>query len=246
MNSLRITLVLILFAFSSQAQEKTPIQVSAGVDFGSAYVFRGTTFNSGAVAQPWLSVTKGWFTYTTWNNINLHSEDNVQGTFDGRESTEVDHLFTAALPFKTIDMTATFACFVYPTMDWKADRELKINIQKMLHPLAVPYAKINYMIGGDLQNRFYTIFGVKGGGDISPKFSYSYDVCTDWEYQGYTDAKETGIRYWQSKAGVGYTHNETWGVSANANYVDQLDKDLLSDAAYDVKFFGSIGVYVNL
>jgi len=46
--------------------------VTAAIDFNSAYVFRGKTLNDGWVVQPSVDITKGGFDLRAREKITLH------------------------------------------------------------------------------------------------------------------------------------------------------------------------------
>jgi hypothetical protein len=97
---------LVVFSFlflSTFAQEESKNPFSAGADFYSTYVFRGTKYGTGPHIQPIIKFTTGPFTAGGW------------GSFDFNGYQETDLYFSFNLP---AGFTAGMNDYYYPDLDY--------------------------------------------------------------------------------------------------------------------------------
>jgi len=240
-------ILLIIFTLSAglsglRAQETS---VTAGLDASSAYAFHGMTYNKNAVLQPYMTVAHKSFVYNLWCNYNLKSDNNGLGYFPAGEFTEIDHFFTYLLPVKFADLDVTLGIYNYPMLGWKSDKELQFGGSKTLHPLFIPFARACYMIGGSMAKNLYCEFGTKGETPIVKDLIFCYQLKASFESQGFLPGTPAGMKDFLGTAGVKWMATKSTGISAKINYVGQLDKKILVNELYDVKAYGSIGVFTT-
>lgn len=84
MLSIAMVLMLMVPVFT-MAQEES--KFSAGADFYSNYVWRGSKYGTGPAFQPWVDFTSGGFSIGMW------------GSFDAAGYTEADPYISYAFPF---------------------------------------------------------------------------------------------------------------------------------------------------
>lgn len=95
--------LLFIFSIPLLSQETENNQFTAGADFYSSYIFRGTKFGNGPVVQPVLKFVSGTFTAGAW------------GSFDFHNYQETDIYFTFTLPLGfSIGMTD----YYFPDLDY--------------------------------------------------------------------------------------------------------------------------------
>ncbi len=107
MKNLNILLMGLLFSMSTipaslsaQEEEKNAASFTAGADFYSSYVWRGSKFGTGPAFQPSVKFLAGGLTIGVW------------GSFDAAGYTETDPYISYTLPFGlSIGMTD----YYYPT-----------------------------------------------------------------------------------------------------------------------------------
>ncbi len=88
-NNLLVAFILLLFIpVSAISQDNSEVSnFSAGADFYSNYVWRGSKFGTGPAFQPWVDFTAGGFSIGVW------------GSFDALGYTEADPYISYAFPF---------------------------------------------------------------------------------------------------------------------------------------------------
>jgi hypothetical protein len=78
--------VIFIFSVNVSSQEKKGAEITAGSDFYSSYVWRGTKYGTGPSVQPALKVSAGFISAGAW------------GSFDFNGYQEADLYFSFALP----------------------------------------------------------------------------------------------------------------------------------------------------
>jgi len=76
-KSYKYNLIIFLFAwfvFCSDlySQEEEPSPFTAGADFYSSYIFRGTKYGTGPAIQPMLKFSKAFFSAGAWGSFDFH------------------------------------------------------------------------------------------------------------------------------------------------------------------------------
>jgi len=238
MKKLMIMTVVACAAVAVQAAE-----VSVGVDFASAYVFRGTTFNDGAVMQPYAEISgfpipeeAGSLAIGTWANYDIDSYD---GALEEGEFSEIDYYLSYSLPVSAMDLSIGYCEYTYPSGGGDADRELSVSVGNSLGDTAL-YAGFtgNYLIGGG--GSWYLNPALEYGMDVSDALSASAGVSVGYVIAD--DGGEDGFNDATFSLGASYALSESWALNGSVAYVAQLDDDVLTDTAHDVDVFGMIGI----
>jgi len=222
-----IAVMMAAMATAAIAEDGATVKLSA--DLASAYVFRGSTFNDGAVLQPGIEVGGLPVTLGVWANIDI---DDYDGAVEGSQFSEID--ISASY-----DLGAGFGLgyceYTYPSGGGDADREVSLSYEASLP--GTPSVSVNYGIDGGIDKSLYIEAGV------------SHEIKTDattislGAAVGYADPDEgeAGFSHFAVSAGASY------GVaSLTLNYVGQIDDDVLPDVedggSYDVGFYAVLGV----
>lgn len=214
--------------------------VSTSLDIASAYVFRGSTFNDGLVAQPGVEIAvpmaegTGGFSFGVWGNFDI---DDYDGAVEGSQFSEIDIYGSYSAPIETMDLSFGYCEYTYPSGGGDADREISITVGKG-EVVAAPTLALYYGIDGGINKSLY----LEGG--ISHSFSVaeatSIDLGATAAYAD-NDGGESGFANYTVSAAL------TWkAIYASVTYVGQGDDDVLVDVAdggsYDVDVVGVIGV----
>ncbi|MCF7847432.1 MAG: hypothetical protein K9M45_01180 [Kiritimatiellales bacterium] len=228
--------------------------VSVTADFASAYVFRGVTFNDGAVFQPGVEVSGfpipeafGAFTVGAWGNYDIEDYD---GNLNGSEFSELDLYASYALPIKFVDLSVGYTDYTYPN-GGPADKEVSAAIGKEFAGFEAGAAAY-FGTGGSIKKSEYYEFSLGYGLDITDALGLSIGGTV-----AYLDPDGPSGSGWHNAtatAGVSYALTENWGISASVTYVGQLNDKVLTDVAYvpgtdtiaafgyDTEFYGTAGV----
>ncbi len=231
----------IMMAAAMLAGVSYAAEVSMSVDFASAYVFRGATFNDGAVVQPGLEVSGlpipeewGSLAIGTWANMDLSS---YGGSLDTGEFSEIDYYLSYSLPVTVVDLGVTYTEYTYPN-GGSADRELAVSVGKDLAGL-YPSLTYNYGLDGAIEGDSYIAGGLDYGMDLSDALSASAGVSVGYLL---ADDGEDGFNDATFTLGLSYALGENWAVNGSVSYAAQLDDDVLDDDTYDVGLFGMLGL----
>ena len=234
-------LILLMTAATLLAGAAVAADVSMSVDFASAYVFRGATFNDGLVMQPGLEVSGlpipeewGSLAIGTWANMDLSS---YGGALDSGEFSEIDYYLSYSLPVSVVDLSVGYTEYTYPN-GGSADREFSVSIGKDISGL-YPSLTYYYGVDGALEGSSYIAGGLEYGMDLSDALSASAGVTVGYLI---ADEGEDGFNDATFTLGMSYALNDNWAINGSINYVAQLDDEVLTDDIYDTKIYGMLGL----
>lgn len=205
-----------------------------GVDFASAYVFRGATLNDEPVMQPYLEVegleiAGKAITVGTWANYDFTNND-VTLSEESGEFTEVDF-------YASMDLVAGFglgyAQYTYPTVGGDSDKEFSLSYGTEVAGIDLSAAAY-FMVGGAFADNIYYEVGAEYGVDISEEMTATLGAT-----MGYQDDAEgeDGLSNYTLSAGTAYALSETVELSASLTYIGELE---VGDV--DKEFVAMVGV----
>jgi len=215
--------------------------VSAGVDFASAYVFRGVTLNNGFVMQPGAEISGfpidekyGSFAAGIWGNYDIDAIDS-----DGSDFSEIDYYLSYSLPIEALDVGLSYTEYTYPE-GGNSDKEIGLSFGKELGTNGLSAAvSFNYGVGGAIEGELYTLGGLSYETDLTEKLSASAGLTVGYLLD---DDGPNGFNDATASVGLGYALNDTWSLSGGLTYIAQLDDEVLTDAEYDVGLLATIGL----
>ncbi len=220
--------VALLMAGSVRAAE---VEITG--DFASSYVFRGATFNDGAVFQPGVSVSGLPISFGVWGNLDI---DDYDDTLESGEFSELDLAASYGIPVDVVELEIGYTEYTYPQGGGDADREAYVSIGKDV--ILAPSAAVYFGIDGGIAEDIYVELGLGHTFELGDAVELELSAAL-----GYLDPSEgeSGFSHVDIAAGVSYSI-----FSAGVTYVGQIDDDVLADVddggSYDAEVVGSIGV----
>lgn len=230
-------------------------EAAAGVDFKSAYVSKGATFNDGPVMQPWIEVygmglpeQYGSVTIGAWGNYDFgdYKDVAVSGSYQ-----ENDWYGEYSLPTLVDGLSLSIGYIEYCYAAGAYDRDVTLSAGYNLS--GIDFGVTYYQgVGGGIDTRAYFAFDAGYGIEISDAMTASIDLHT-----GFSDgtANESGFQDYSIGAGISYVLTEQWTLGASVTYIGQGDSDVLPDATsdnvaggygYDVEFIGGVSLSCSL
>ena len=209
------------------------------VDFNSAYVWRGITFNDGAVAQPSLDVTSGGFDINVWANYDI---DDYDDTLDDREFSEVDLALSYGFNLDPVEIGIGYIEYLFPA-GGAGTREAYLS-------LGVPIAG-GLSLGAAAYYDFDEVEGMYG--NVSLTYGADLTDCLGMEISaaaGYAD-KDFAEAYGGTDGGLfdlscslslSYAVTDALSLGAGITYVDSLDDEVLLEDLVDSDVYGGISV----
>ncbi|HEY5653077.1 MAG TPA: hypothetical protein VIR63_01765 [Pontiella sp.] len=213
------------------------------LDFASAYVFRGYTFNDGAVIQPGIEAAGlglaeelGSVSVGAWGNIDVN--DPYDSDSQTSQFSEIDWYASYGLPsvIDGLDLSVGYCEYTYPLNGGSADKE--VNVGAGFEVAGVSFgATIYKLIGGAYVGD--TWYEVSAG--------YGIDVSDEVALGLSADARvvdsvggESGFNDYTLGADLSYTLNDVWSAGASITYIGQGDDEVLveEDGGYDVDVVG--------
>lgn len=218
--------VFALAAVSARAE------TTVGADVGSAYVFRGATFNDEAVVQPSLKATHGAFTVGVWGNYDV---GDYGGAVKDNQFSEIDLYGSYAVPVEGFGLSLGYTEYVYTGSDSEADREPSVRVTLSELPLS-PTLGAYYGLDGAIEKSWYFEGGLSHAFKLTEKVALALSGAVGYMEP---DEGESGFSHYSVTADVSY------GIlHAGLTYVGQIDDKVLPDGAgaYDVDLYGLVGI----
>jgi uncharacterized protein (TIGR02001 family) len=221
--------------------------VDVTTDFASAYVFRGYTFNDGAVIQPGIEAAGlglpeayGSVSVGAWGNIDV--EDPYNGGQQTSQFSEVDWYGSYSLPalVEGLDLFVGYCEYTYPLNGGSADKEVNAGLGYEIAGVGIG-ATVYHLIGGAFVNDTWYEFSAGYGFDLAEGLALG--LAADARF---VDSRggESGFNDYTLGADVSYALTDVWGVGASVTYIGQGDDDVLVDGNgnYDVDVVGMLSL----
>ena len=218
--------------------------VTAAIDFNSAYVFRGKTLNDGWVVQPSVDITKGGFDLNVWGNFDI---DDYNDTLDSGEFSQINLTAFYGHTFDWVNLGVGYIEYLFPTTDTggaPGTREIYFSLGSPL-PAGFSMALDVYYDFDEVED-YYSTLMLAWTRDISEQLSLKAGASIAYAGDEYCADNSAGFYDYNLLLTLGYTINEAWRVSAFIKYTDSLDSDNLVDVddggVLDVKTYGGVNI----
>jgi len=220
-------------------------EATATVDFASAYVWRGLTFNDGFVIQPSIDVAKNGFGVNVWGNYDVSDYDNQVSSNDFQE---VDLTLYYSKTFGKLDAGIGVINYLFPQGgDETTEAYLSLGypiVGGLSASLAVYY---DFEAFDELS---YANLGLSYAYDINDKLSLEAGATAGWAGGDFCAANggngDSGLWDYSFSLSVGYAISDALSASAGITYVGSLDDDHLVDGntvdTLDTELYGTVGV----
>ena len=236
--------IVLLAGLAAVPAMASDVAVSAGVDFNTAYVWRGQTFNDGMVAQPSLDVTKGGLDVNVWGNLDMSDYD---GAVESGKFSEIDLTLSYGRTFGKVDASVGYIEYLFPTTEaGGADgtREFYLSLSTGL-PAGFSTG-LDFYYDVDEVNDFYSKLNLGYEYAINDKTTLSAGIAAAYAGDAYCADGSAGFYDYDLSLSLGYTLTDAWSISATINYVDAIDSDKLVDVKkggpLDTKTYGGINI----
>jgi hypothetical protein len=210
---------------------------TAGVDFASAYVWRGITFNDEMVAQPYLDVTSGGFGFNVWGNLDIGDYDD---TLDSGEFSEVDLTLSYAFDLDPVDITLGYIEYLFPA-GAEGTREVFLGFSM---DLAAGFSMgVTGFYDFDEVDDYYINASLGYAYDLGENLALGLEAGAGYAGDDASAGKDSGFHEYLLSADLAYGLTESVEVSAFIAWVDNFDDDVLPDQ--DTDLFGGVGISVG-
>lgn len=226
-----------------RAQDPVPIDVGAGVDLVSDYVWRGQLLTDDPVIQPYVEAGISGLTLNIWGSIDT-TDINETGNEDYRVQ-EVDYsLGYGYSPTEGLDLSLGAILYDFPGTAFNATTELYLGASLSSIPLA-PSATVYYDV--DEVEGMYASFGVGHSFGLSEQLSLSLGLSLGWGDSAYNDAyfgvDEGALNDLAVSVSLDYAVSETFSLSTYAGFSELVGSDI-EDAVADSDILSAgVGFY---
>lgn len=239
-----ITLLILMGLFLGQVGAKAhAADVTANLDYNTAYIFRGATVNDRSVLQPYLEVRPedSGLLIGVWGNYNAASDSrrDVDLGINSRHSefSEVDYYLSYELPLEIPDfaLAVGYNEYMYPNSNLKADRELAIisAFNTDLNPQLAIYPGV----GGSFKEAVFIEGTIGHQEEIAHEINMIFGSSVGVQFQGKDSTADDGFSFARVTTGLSYQ----W-LRATVSYYFETDDDVLE---IDRNWLGTIGAHVK-
>lgn len=217
--------------------------VTANLDYNTAYIFRGETVNDRSVLQPYVEISPEdtGFLFGVWANYNAASDSrrDIDLGINSRHSefSEVDFYLSYELPLKIPNFALALGYneYMYPNSDSKADRELAIiaAFDTELNPQLAIYPGV----GGAFKEAVFMEATIGHQEEVAPDFKVLFGSSVGVQWQGEESTADDGFSFARVTTGVGYQ----W-LRATVSYYFETDKEVLE---VDRNWLGTVGAHLK-
>jgi uncharacterized protein (TIGR02001 family) len=201
--------------------------VTAGIDLNSAYVWRGMTFNDGAVLQPSLDVSHGGFGVNVWANMDL---DDYDDTLDQGEFSEVDLTLSYSWTMGSVDAGIGYIEYLFPTTDAggaPGTREIYLTLGTGL-PAGFS-TELGVYYDFDEVDDYYAVLGLGYGIALTGQLGLEAGASVGYAGDEYCGDGSAGFYDFSLSLALVYAVTESFSIGGKIVYADSLDDDNLVD-----------------
>jgi uncharacterized protein (TIGR02001 family) len=220
-------------ALTATVRAEMPVQVEAGVDVVSKYVWRGQLLNDDPVVQPSLTLALGGFSLNLWGSI-----DTTDWAGDGEEWNiqEIDYTLSYGFtPYDGLDLEVGWIRYDFPGTGLDSTHEVYVSATASNLPLS-PALTAYYDY--DEVDGFYLTAGLSHEFELREDLTLGLEAAVgfgDSDYNlAYFGVDDTALSDVALTVTLGYAINEHVSVSGYVRYTEILDSTLekAADAIY--------------
>ncbi|MFO7821751.1 MAG: TorF family putative porin [Lentisphaeria bacterium] len=242
----KLAVIGVLMAVSAPfVWAESPVELGAGVDVVSDYVWRGQLLTDDPVIQPSIDVGAHGFNFNAWGSIDM-TDVNENGGEDFRLQ-EVDYTLSYGFsPSEGVDLEVGAIYYDFPGTGFDSTQEVYLSAGLSSLPLS-PTATVYYDI--DEIEGVYANIGIGHTFELQEDLGLSLGASLGWgdeDYNaGYFGVNDSGLNDLGLSASLDYTINENFSVSVYTAYSEMLDSDIEDAVADSDTLYGGIGFYFS-
>lgn len=224
---------------------------SVNVDIASAYVFRGATVVDDLVVQPGIEVDGfgmpeeyGTIAIGAWGSSAPFSD-----TYDNMHETDWYITYTLPEIVSDLNLYVGFTEYVYTAPF--GEKELNLGADYVMGDLLLG-TSANFMTDDEnpaTESQKYFDFFADYAFDVSEDVDVSVGALASLMFQGDGNSSaglDDGFNHAELYGALAYDINEIWALGASLTYIEQLDSDVLTNAAHDKGLVAMFSVGCNM
>jgi len=238
--------VMVLF-LGMAAAPAAAAEASATLDFASAYVWRGITFNDGFVIQPSIDVAgKNGLGINVWGNYDV---DDYDDQLTSNDFSEIDLTVSYGTSFGKLDVGAGVIAYLFPgagSDSETAEIYLSLGMDIMDGLSAALDIYYDFELLDELSYATLSLayaYGVSDKLDIEVGGSIGY---AGDDFSASYGGADGGLWDYTLSLSLGYAISDAWSASAGVTYVNSLDDDNLIEGntagTLDTTTYATVGV----
>lgn len=242
--SLAAAMVLII---SMAAAPAAAAEATAAIDFASAYVWRGLTFNDGFVVQPSIDVAgKNGLGINVWGNYDV---DDYDDQLTGSDFSEIDLTLSYSTSLGKLDVGAGVIAYLFPGGGSDSETaELYLSLgTEIIGGLS---AALDIYYDFELLDEFsYATLSLAYAYDFNDKLGLEVGGSVGYagdDFSASYGGEDGGLWDYTLSLSLGYAITDAWSSSAGVTYVNSLDDDNLvegdTSGTLDTTTYFTVGI----
>jgi len=228
-------LALGFLALAARSPRTLAADASVGLDIASAYVWRGITFNDGAVLQENLDVSfPCGVGLNVWGNFDL---DDYDGAVESAEFSEIDLTASYAKEVGPVELGLGLIGYVFPN-GGEGTTEIYVSVGGEI--VSGLNCGVEAYYDFDIVEDFYAAASVAYEREITGAFSAEIAASAGLAGEDMSAGQDAGFHEYQITLSGAYAISETLEAAAYIAYVDGFDSDVLPEQ--DIDFYGGAGI----
>lgn len=221
--TLAATMILLIGVAAAPAMAA---DATAAIDFSSAYVWRGQTFNNGAVMQPSIdAAAENGLGINVWGNYDI---DDYDGTIEDGQYSEIDLTISYGKTFGKVDVGVGLISYLFPA-GGSETHELYLSLGMPIIGGLSAGLDVYYDIDA-IEAFTYAALSIAYSHDFTEQLNLEASASMGYAGEDFAVAAggdDGGLYDYNLSLALGYAITDAWSVSASATYVDALDTDNL-------------------
>jgi len=203
-------------------------EATVSLDFFSAYVWRGITFNEGAVMQPSIDVAlPGGFGVNVWGNFDIDDSD---GALDDGEFSELDATVSYSFSAGAADLAVGFVQYTFPQQPGPDDSDtMEVYVSASCAVARGVACGLDIYYDIDQVDDFYATASLSYSRALSGRLTGELNGSAGYAGGGWTANGKPGLFDYSIGLVLSAPVSDVLSAGANAVFVGSLDDDTLSD-----------------
>ncbi|MBF0102508.1 MAG: MltA-interacting MipA family protein [Desulfobacterales bacterium] len=238
MKNLLLRLTVFCVTFLVSIHISSAANVMNTLNFNSAYVWRGITFNDGFVAQPSIDVSLNGFGVNVWANMDI---DDYNNTLEEDEFSEIDITLRYGLDLKPLSINFGCIQYLFPA-GAHGTRELYLSVG--MNPVENLTTTFNLNYDFDQVDDFYSNVSIAYNIEVMSKLNAGITASGGYAGNDASLGTDGGLNDYQLSISSTYSATDSLSFSFFVAYTGNFDDKVLPDQ--DVDWFGGIGINYSM
>jgi len=214
-------------------------RVSVDLDFNSAHIWRGITFNDEEVLQPSITVASPMgLSINAWANYDV---DDYSSTIREDDFSEIDYTVSYHLPFEPIDVQLALIKYTYHRRD-EVSETREAMIRAAVEVLALDVIAEAYY-DFDVIEDYYLNVGLEKFHELTELFELQLSSYAGYAGNDFAQGHKSGWHDYSLSAALNFASRDHVTAGGWLSYTDTLHRDVLPEQDVDLYYGFHVGYH---